>query len=126
MTKFLLVGTIILLALLFVGGIFSPSSPLMWLASSDLLFAFIRAALIAVLTVLIVTNPPRSMMFRVIIGMFSIVLGGLTVVFAQLYTIGIVDAVAFLLVSLASAVEALEMNVEDFKPKRVRIPIKQA
>lgn len=118
MKKLLLIGTIMFMAALLFSGIYAPNSPLMWLASTDPGYAYIRGGIIAVLIILLATNPPRSLHFRVSLGMFSALLCGVAVYLTWNFSLPLVDALSFVEVAAVCAVEALEMETLKLTPNR--------
>jgi len=110
MKKLLLLATIAFMTALLFSGIYAPNSPLMWLASTDPGYAYIRAGIIAVLIVLFATNPPRSLHFRASLGVFSAALFGMAVYMTWNFTMPLVDGLAFIEVAAVCAIEALEME----------------
>lgn len=117
MKKLLLIFTIIFMSALLVSGIYDPSSPLMWLASTAPLYAYIRGAIIAVLIVLLVTNPPRSKEFRLSVGIFSAVLLCLSLYFTFNFQMGMTDGFSLMEVAIVCGIEALEMETMDLVGK---------
>lgn len=120
MKKSLIVGTILLTASLLVGGIWFPNIPLMWLAGTSLDFTIVRIASIAILAVLLFSNPPRALYVRYIIGASGVLLAALTVGFLLTFHINLVDAIVFGEIATILGIEALELpeNYPTSVPKR--------
>lgn len=108
MKKLLIVGTIILTTALLVSGVYFPNYPLMWLASTSTGYEVVRAGLIAVLTVLLVSNPPRAVHFRIFLAVCAGVLGISTLGLLLSYNMNLIDAVVFMEIAIIFAIEALE------------------
>ena len=73
MGKVMLVLSFIGIGFLFLVGLFDPNSPVMWMASTTENYTLLRLGLMAVLLLLIVTNPPRNVYLRSIVGLLSLV-----------------------------------------------------
>ena len=108
--KLLIIMTTILVSAMLFDGLYHPEAPLMWLASTTNNFAYMRAALIAVLIMLLITRPPRSQYFRIFLAGFSAALFAGTILLASWYAIGLLDAVVFIEVSIIFMIEALEAD----------------
>lgn len=76
MGKLLLVMTFIGFSILLIFGFVNPDSPVMWLASTSIEFTILRLVLIAILFAMFVTNPPRNVIFRAVVGATCMVLAG--------------------------------------------------
>ena len=72
MSKVILLMSFFALNILLLFGLFAPNSPVMWLASSSVNFAFLRMVLMLVLVALLVTKPPRNIVFRICVGFLSV------------------------------------------------------
>jgi hypothetical protein len=108
MKKTIISGTIILIAALFIGGVYFPNYPLMWMASTSILYEVIRLGLIASLTVLLFSNPPRAVYFRIFLASVAAVLGVSTIVMMFNYDMNLIDAIAFMEIAIIFGIEALE------------------
>jgi len=108
MKKLLITGTLILTAALLVSGVLYPDHPLMWLASTSTTYGLVRAGLIAILTVLLFSHPPRAIHFRVFLGLTAAILSVGTATLLFTYQIGIVDALVLTEIAIIFALEAFE------------------
>lgn len=108
MKKILIFGTIILMTALLISGIWFPTYPLMWLASSSLSYEIIRSALIVILTILLFSNPPRAIYFRILLAVCATSLGISTIVMLGSYNMNLIDAIVFMEIAIIFAIEALE------------------
>lgn len=110
MNKVLTAGLILMTALLLTGSIVFPDHASMWLASTSLSINIVRVLMIAVLLVLLFTNPPRSYTLRAMFGMAAGVV--FTVFFGMLAnsTMYILDMMVFAQASVILGLEALEFN----------------
>lgn len=52
-------------------GIFSPDSPIMWLAATTAEYTIVRVIMAVILLALLVTKPPRNHLFRIFVGVIS-------------------------------------------------------
>jgi hypothetical protein len=111
MKKFLIGATLCLITALLLAGLYDPESPLLWVASSSIGFAYLRTALIVVLLVLLFTNPPRRLFLRACLMIFGIILGFAVVQMALTYTLNFLDAVVLLEVSIIAIIEGLESEI---------------
>lgn len=116
MNKTLTSGLIAMTALLLAGSIWFPNEAIMWLASTTLFTNIVRGILIAVLLVILFTNPPRSPYIRGLFSLSSIILFSLVMIQLQ-SSVFIFDMMMFSLASVIFAIEALEYNPEEgFEP----------
>lgn len=113
--RLLIIATTFLVGAMLFDGLYQKDAPLMWLASTTINYAYMRAALVVVLLMLLMTSPPRSVHFRTFLAAFSSALFIGTVLLSQWYVIGMLDAVVFIEVSIICMIEAIEAN-----PARVR------
>jgi hypothetical protein len=105
---FLIIATAFLVSVMLFDGLYQKDSPLMWLASAEPNYAYMRAALVVVLLTLLVSSPPRSLYFRQFLGLFAAALFGSTIWLSATYTINLLDAVIFTEVAIIFMIEALE------------------
>lgn len=106
--SFLIIATALLVSAMLFSGLYQKDAPLMWLASTAEHYAYMRAALVAVLLVLFVSSPPRSIYFRLFLGAFSTALFSSTVWLLATYTVNLLDAVVFTEVAIIFMIESLE------------------
>jgi hypothetical protein len=110
-------GALIALALI-AGSMFIPTSFVMVLASTSLVANIARGIVVALMIALIVTNPPRSEVFRTILGTASFGFAYWALMHTLSGTIQLADSVLYLVAAIAFAIEALEINyVEELPPK---------
>jgi len=117
MKKLLIVGTIILTTALLVSGALYPDSPFMWLASTSVGYEITRAGLIAVLAVLLFSNPPRALYFRFFLAACAACLGIATIGLLFTFQMNLIDAIVFMEIAIIFAIEALE------SPERYGYPV---
>ncbi|MDB5187066.1 MAG: hypothetical protein JWM07_538 [Candidatus Saccharibacteria bacterium] len=110
----IIITTLLVSAMLFT-GLYQPDAPLMWMATTTVNYAYMRAALVVVLLTLLITHPPRSGYFRIFLAAFSGALAISAVVLTYWYAIGLLDAIIFLEIAIIFMIEALEASVEDVK-----------
>ena len=108
MGKFVLSLSLLGLSILLIFGIFAPNSPVMWLAATSVEYALIRVVLIAVLIGLLVTNPPRNILFRIVAGTIAMGVSGWALSETYQNHMGLLDTLAFLLVSVSTGLAILE------------------
>jgi hypothetical protein len=112
-------GALIALALI-AGSVFIPTSFVMVLASTSLVANIARVFMVALMLALIVTNPPRSEVFRTILGTASFGFGYWALMHTLSGTIQLADSVLYLVAAIAFAIEALEINVVEELPKKIK------
>lgn len=125
MKKMLIVATMLFTASLMIGSVYFPDTPFMWFAGTSLNLELLRALLIALLTVLLFSNPPRALYIRYTIGMVAIILPLIVTTLAVQYHLHIIDALVFMEVAVIFGLEALETNPDakkTFAPTR-RTPV---
>lgn len=110
-------GGILIAAALIAGSIFIPTSFVMVLASTSLAANIARVIVIALMVTLMVTNPPRSQVFRIILGAASFGFGYYAWMHTLSGTIQLADSVLYLVGAIAFAIEALEINVVEEVPE---------
>jgi len=93
----------------------APNASAIWLADTSFKYEVIRAVMMVVLFVLLITNPPRNIYLRYLVGTFSALLVGFTLY--QTYTnhMQLLDSFSFLLVGICSGIDALEPDAESEK-----------
>lgn len=110
--------TSLLLATLLIAGVMYPESFIMWFADTSTTFAVIRAIALSFLVALLVSKPPRSVIFRSGLGLMALVLAFASISSLYTYEMGIVDAVIFFEMSIIMAIEALELRQKAPAPKK--------
>lgn len=106
--KTLIVATLLLVMLLFIGGIYYPNTLEMSFANTTASYTVLRAVIIFLLISILVTNPPRSRALRAVIGVWSLLLASVAVQIFHGYEIHLLDAIVFMQVAIILAIEALE------------------
>lgn len=124
----LLIGSVLVFVVaLMLGGIYYPNSLLMSLADPSMSYVALRAVIVALLIVLLVTRPPRTYTVRMLIGIGSVVLAALSFGALFSYEVRLLDAAVFLEVAIIFALESLEVRTIHVKEKYLppkRIPVK--
>jgi hypothetical protein len=110
MKQVLIITTTLLIGAMLFDGVYYPDSPLMWLASTAITYAFIRLGLVVILLGLLAFRPPRSFQARVFLGSVASVLGIVTLVLVGQYNIAFLDAIVFIEVAIILMIEALETD----------------
>jgi hypothetical protein len=108
MSKSVYAGSLLIALTLMLGSLFAPQSFLMSFVSSSEIINIIRAILALLMLGLMFTNPPRSVVFRAVLGAMS---GGFVVwAIAYLFngTIRLADSVLFLHAAVSFALASLE------------------
>lgn len=116
--KFLIATTFMIVSALLIGGLYYPDSFAMNLADKSLMFAVLRAVLGVLLVGLLVTDPPRSLILRSVIGTTSVLLVIISTYLLLNFQMFLLDAVVFLQVAIIFGIEALET-------RRIVIPVRE-
>lgn len=116
MSKLIVFLSLIGLSILFTLGLIAPDSSVMWLASTSTNFALLRAVLMFVLLVLLLTNPPRNVYMRVMIGMFSLALMAWSLDSTYNNHMKLVDTLSLLPVSIVAGLDILEQDIKEVLP----------
>jgi hypothetical protein len=111
MGKAILVMTFFGLSILLIFGIINPTSPVMWLASTSAEFAVLRAVLMVVLVAMFVTNPPRKLVLRVLVGVVCTGLAGWALIATYENSMKILDTMIILESTVTSGLMVLERNL---------------
>lgn len=108
-TSKLLIGlTLVLVSILFIGGVFYPRSFLMAFAGTSSAYMVLRVVIMGLLIGLLVTNPPRSRLFRTMLATWAIALAVLAGQLLLSYQLFLLDAVLFIEIAIIFGTEALE------------------
>jgi len=105
------------LAILLVGGIVSPATPAMWLASSSHAFMYLRIGLMTLLGLLLVTNPPRNIYFRTFVGLAAVIMSAWSLGSTYNNHMQLLDSLSILGASVTMGIVALE-----YTPDEVDVP----
>jgi MFS-type transporter involved in bile tolerance (Atg22 family) len=110
MTKFFLSLTLICLGILFIGGLALPASPAFWWASNSGNFAVLRLLLAVIVGVLLVTEPPRNLYFRLFVGVMSTGLITWSIIGTYENHMLFLDTLSLLATGIACYITALERH----------------
>lgn len=108
MKKSIIIGTVVLLVAVTAAIAFGVAHPLLLITEQGIWYQLIRLALVGLLLALVFTDPPRSLYFRVTLGVFAAALFAGPLAMMLSYQIGIVDSMLFSLVAIIFAIEAIE------------------
>ena len=109
-SRLIILGSIIMTVWLLVTGLIAPDSITMSFASSGIIHTILRGGVLIMLIGAFMSSPPRSSLFRVLLGAMSTTVLIVSFVLMSGYQIGILDALLYLLVSIVLALEALEFD----------------
>ena len=123
MKQVLIITTTLLIGAMLFDGVYYPDSPLMWLASTAITYAFIRLGLVVILLGLLAFRPPRSFQARVFLGSVASVLGIVTLVLVGQYNIAFLDAIVFIEVAIILMIEALETDQLTVRQLTAKTPL---
>jgi hypothetical protein len=113
MTRATMVLSGLCLLVLFLGTTLFPANPTMWLAGASTAYNLLRAVLMLVLLIPLITTPRRPWMFRVIIGLvaISVLIGTLIMTYGG--TMRLLDTLSLTAASVSIAASALEISYDD-------------
>lgn len=121
MNKTIFGGSLASVIFLIVGSFVFPSSPIMWLASTGIIYSVIRFLMAALLIAVIVSNPPRRRSIRLAMGGMGAFLVAWGLLLAVTNSMHLLDIVLFLEVGIAFGLEALELNEEEIDERTERL-----
>ena len=101
------------LAILLVGGLVSPTAPALWLASTAQGYMYLRIGLLALLAILLLTNPPRNVYFRAFVGILAVTLGAWSIEATYQNHMQFLDTLSILGASVTMAIVALEYQPDE-------------
>lgn len=105
----LMIGlTLVLVGILLIGGIYYPGSLMMAFAGTSTAYLVLRIVIMALLIGLLVTNPPRSRLFRTMLAVWAVALAVLAGQLLLSYQIFLLDAIVYIEVAIIFGTEALE------------------
>jgi hypothetical protein len=110
MGKLLVLLSLVSLTFLQLGNYLFPSDPVMWLATSSHTYDALRFAIMPILLVLLVTNPPRNMTLRRLVGAFSVLLLSSVALLTYNNMMSMLDTLAFAAAGVAMGIVALEIT----------------
>lgn len=125
-SKMLISWTLVLVGVLLIGGLYFENSLLMAFAGSGAAYTALRVVIIALLIGLLITNPPRTHLFRTMLGVWAIALATVAGQLLLTYQLHLLDAILFIEVAIIFGIEALEMGVsKSGKPVTRKIPVRK-
>ena len=108
MGKMLLLLSLVCLVILFIGSGMFPQNPDFWLASGASTYQHIRELLAIVLTLQLITRPPRHVWFRMLSGAIAVTVGVWSIEATYAYHMLPLDTLCFIGVAVAIGITALE------------------
>jgi hypothetical protein len=112
MNKTLPLLSLICLATLTLGTVLFGQSPAFWLASGAANYEFIREALMVILVLQLVTEPPRNVWFRILAGSLAVFVGMWALQATYANRMLFLDTLSFLSAAIATGITALERTSE--------------
>lgn len=112
MDKIVVFFSMMNLAALEIGSLFSPNAPLMWLAGTSLPYDVIRLIIIGLLAALLLTNPPRNFYLRLFVGLtaISVLSAVIVMTFGQDGMMPVLDSLTLAAASVAMGLMSLEIS----------------
>lgn len=117
MNRFLYFCSIIVLLFFVAGSYLFPNDMLMWFASTADADNLVRVSLAFVLVLLMVVPPPRSIVFRILLGLVAVCLVGWTASTFYSDQLRVLDALAYALLSVVFGLAALEITYDNGEPR---------
>jgi uncharacterized BrkB/YihY/UPF0761 family membrane protein len=111
MTKLLLLLSLLSIIILGSTAVLSPDNPFVWLTTQGLVYQYVRIVLVILLSVLIITTPPRKSWLRVITGFVGLAVAIWTLQQSATYAMQLFDTLGFLGASVALLVTAAERKL---------------
>lgn len=108
MGKTLLLLSLVVLTVLFLGTSLAPQDPAFWLASSVPTYQHIREVLALVLMLQLITRPPRHVWFRMLAGAIAVAVGSWSIEATYSYSMQLLDTLCFIGAAVAIGITALE------------------
>jgi len=106
-------GSLASVIFLIAGTYLFSNSPIMWLASTSLGYTIFRCLVAVALVVVLVTNPPRRLIVRALMGTLAAVMAGWGIALILGDSMHLLDIILFLELGFAFGLEALELNEEE-------------
>jgi hypothetical protein len=108
MSKFTYIGSFLIAVTLIFGGVYFPQSFIMSFVASSAWMVIARGIVALLMIGLVVTNPPRSKTFRIILAAASVSMLGWAIGYFTSGTIQFADSILFFHAALSFALAALE------------------
>lgn len=108
MDKALYAASFLLAVVLITGNALAPNSTFMWLASTSMLMDVFRLIVAALMLGLLFTEPPRSMAFRLALGLGGVLFGSLAAAPILSGGINLLDVLLFASASVCFLLAAVE------------------
>jgi hypothetical protein len=108
MSKLIVFLSFLSLGILIVLSIFAPNSSAIWLASTQASYNVLRAGVMALLLTLLVTEPPRNVWLRAIVGGLATALGIWSLSATYQNEMQLLDGASLLTASIAMTITTLE------------------
>ena len=116
MGKLILLLSILATAILFSLPFIDPSNSIMWLASVEANFTYLRLIMLIILVSLLATHPPRHLWLRFLVGSFAIAIASWAVWQTYFWSMNILDILSILQFSIATGVIILESKQFPLEP----------
>jgi len=117
MKQLLFIGSLICVAFLIAGSVWFPNSILMELAGNSLALNIFRGLTIVLLFAVLVTEPPRSVMLRLFMGLSAagFIFTSLSILFSD--SMHFLDILLYAALGCALGIEALEFDESELLPQ---------
>jgi hypothetical protein len=109
-------ATLVIALLLIAGSQFIPNSMFMWFASTSLWMDLVRGLIGLLMLGLLITSPPRKLVFRWALGLMGVLASGVAVGLFLDNSIHALDILLCIQAAVAFGVAALELMPEETEP----------
>lgn len=111
MSKYIISLSLTGLAILFTFGLLAPNNAIMWMASTSENFAILRFGLMIMLAALMITNPPRNIYLRSLVGSVALFITAWSLGATYNNQMEPLDTMSILLTSISSGLLILERGI---------------
>jgi len=115
MRRFNLWFSLIGLLSIMIGSYYAPDSPFFWLASTDVGAQMVRMGLVLMISVQLLTEPPRHMAIRILTGLTALATAVWAVHASTFMNTPIFDTVVLLQTAIALGISALEFTHDELR-----------
>lgn len=121
MNKAIFGGALACVLFLLAGSYFFPDNSILWLAGTSTPYIVFRAVVAVMLFAVLVTNPPRKLYMRLLMGVIALTLVGAGVTIAVSDSVQLLDMTLFILLGIAFGIEALEFNEDELNERVLKL-----
>lgn len=120
MAKLLLFVSLMVLMMIILVSAFMPSNGIMYLASGNSLFQYIREFMAGLIFLQLVTHPPRSIFSRTVTGLIALSIGAWSIEATLIGSMQFLDSLSLFAAATSLGVSALEVSGAKFKKPTIK------